>query len=204
MPPRHLPVVPSARPRAYWGAKYLSFRCTGCGNCCTDTIVPITGDDLRRLCEGTGLPADRVVSFYAGDEFDDGGSGLVYVELDVGARTMGLRRRAARAHGEATDVCRFFRDGRCSVYEHRPVTCRLWPFSLTLDGRGRPTRLALNDAVECPYALDGQVDEAALVADWRLDDEQDARWRRTARAWNLRHSGGTAAEFLAFAGLAAA
>jgi Fe-S-cluster containining protein len=201
LPRLRLPVV-APRPRAYWGAKYLAFRCTECGNCCTETIVPVTGDDVRRLCAGTGLPAERVVTFYGGDEFEDGGEGLAFVDLAAGPRTMGLRRRRARVNGQDADVCRFFRDGRCSVYPHRPITCRLWPFSLSLDDRGRPTRLELNDAVACPYRMDGAVDQAALVADWREDDAQDARWRRTVDAWNRRHAGGTPQAFLAFAGLA--
>src|SRR5688572_1074121 len=121
------------RTRSFWGAKYLGFRCSHCGHCCRDTIVPVTGSDVARLREGTGLSVARIVSFFAPDEFEDEGDGLTFIDLDVGRRTMGLRR----AHDPKGDRCAFFQGDRCSVYEHRPTTCRLWPFTVRFDERGR-------------------------------------------------------------------
>jgi Fe-S-cluster containining protein len=192
------PSALQAPERKFWGEKYLGFRCTHCGNCCSDTIVPIALDDLRRLTRGTGLAADAIVSFYGRDEFQCGGSGLLFVELDVGPRTMGLRKRRDARNGR--DACEFFKRDRCSVYEHRPVTCRIWPFTLGLDDRGHLTRLEVNRAVECPHEMDGVVDRHELVRDWRLDDRQDARFRRVVDRWNRRHRGGSATAFLAFLG----
>jgi Fe-S-cluster containining protein len=198
-----LPVVSSTaksprKARAFWGAKYLSFRCTHCGACCKETIAPITGDDLERLVKGTGLSPHQVVDFYAGSEFEDGGEGLVYVDLDVGSRTMGLRR-AVNRRGQPTG-CRFFVEERCSVYDHRPVTCRLWPFTVALDDQGQMNRLSINDAVDCAYQLDGVVDGKALTRHWREDDVQDGRWQRVVERWNRRHAGGTRESFFAFLG----
>lgn len=201
-----LPVLSSDRPatrakhvRRIRGARYLGFRCTHCGNCCVDTIVPVTAEDVQRLARGTGLGAEQIVAFYAGDEFDDGGEGLSFAELDIGPRILGLRRRLDPERDE--EACRFFQHDRCTVYADRPITCRLWPFSLGFDEAGQVNRLELNDSVECQYALDGAIDLPALKRDWQHDDEQDDRWQRTIARWNQRHRGGTRREFLAYVGL---
>jgi Fe-S-cluster containining protein len=202
---RVLPADPASpmhrRHRRFWGEKYLRFRCTDCGNCCVDTIVPVTGQDVLRLMKGTRLPAEQIVAFFRGDEFDDGGDGLTFVELDVGARVMGLRRRFSVSREE--DACRFYDGKKCTAYAHRPSTCRLWPLQPTLDEAGRITRLALNDTVDCRYDLEGQVDPERLVANWRRDERQDEQWTQKVDRWNRRHRGGARREFLKFVGLRA-
>jgi len=48
--------------------RYLNFRCTGCGNCCRNTVVCITDGDIRRIVEGTGKSPRDFVCFYTHDE----------------------------------------------------------------------------------------------------------------------------------------
>lgn len=188
------------RPARFDGARYLKFRCTECGNCCSDTLVPITGDDLRRLMKGTGLPASEIADFYLSTDFEDGGDGLQFINMDGGRKALGLRKAFDKENDR--EACKFFKDNRCSVYEHRPVTCRVWPFTLSFDESGRRlTRLRINDALPCPYELDGKNSRAHLAADWNWDDKQDGTWEAEVRAWNLKHSAGAPAEFLAFIGL---
>lgn len=187
------------RPR-FHGAKYLKFRCTDCGNCCSDTIVPITHLDVERLMRGTGLEALEICAFYEPGDFDDGGEGLPFANLDGGPRTLGLRKRHDKPNGR--DACAFFRDSRCSVYEHRPVTCRVWPFTLGFDSTGRRVNsLSINPSLPCPYELDGKNTVSQMVADWRWDDRQDEAWASKVSAWNRTHTKGSPQEFLAFLGL---
>ena len=120
-----------ARRPKFNGEKFLKFRCTECGNCCSDTIVPITHEDVARMMKGTGLKAMDIATFYKSSDFDDGGEGLQFVNLDGGRRTLGLRKRFDKENDR--DSCAFFKGDRCSVYEHRPVTCRVWPFTLRFD-----------------------------------------------------------------------
>jgi Fe-S-cluster containining protein len=164
-----------------------------------DTIVPVTSEDVRRLARGTGLPPDQIVAFYQGDELDDGGDGLHFAELDIGPRFLGLRRRWSDEREEET--CRFFRGDRCTAYADRPLTCRLWPFSLGFDAQGRVNRLGINHAVECRYTLEGEVELPALERDWQRDERQDERWERQVAGWNRRHRGGTRRQFLSYVGL---
>ncbi len=188
------------RPRMR-GERYLKFRCTECGNCCSDTIVPVTDEDVRRLAAGMGLKAADVATLYRESDFDDKGEGLQFANLEGGRRTLGLLKRQDRANGR--EACRFFVGDRCSAYAHRPVTCRVWPFTLGFDASGRRvSSLSINPALPCPYELDGRNTVAELAADWRWDDRQDAAWAAKVSAWNRAHSTGTRDEFFAFLGLA--
>jgi len=190
-----------ARRRKFSGEKYLKFRCTDCGNCCSDTIVPVNSLDVKRLMLGTGLKAAEIVQWYKASEFADEGDGLGFVELDMGPRIMGLKKRHDEEEGR--EACKFYRDRRCSVYEHRPVTCRVWPFTLSLDGEGRRiTRLEINDALPCPFELDGVNDPKKLVSDWKWDDLQDEEWEAILKRWNTEKAGGSVEEFLRYLCLA--
>jgi Fe-S-cluster containining protein len=186
-----------ARRKKFAGEKFLKFRCTDCGNCCTDTIVPITGDDLQRLQKGIGLKAGELAEFYKTSEFADEGDGLHLIQLDLGPRIMGLRKRYDEK--EEREACKFYKDQRCTVYEHRPVTCRVWPFTLSFDSTGkRITRMEINDALPCPYELDGSNQPQKLVEDWNWDDEQDLHYEKQVKEWNESKPGGSAEEFFRF------
>lgn len=182
------------------GEKYLKFRCTECGNCCSDTIVPISHEDVLRLMKGTGWKASELVAFYTENDFDDKGEGLQFINLDGGRRTLGLRKRFDKENDRGS--CAHFKDNRCSVYEHRPVTCRVWPFTLSFDAAGRRlTRLSINPALPCPFELDGSNSVPELVANWRWDDRQDDAWAAKVKEWNRTHTQGTEEDFLRFVGL---
>jgi Fe-S-cluster containining protein len=172
----------------------LRFRCTSCGNCCTKTLVPITGDDLVALAAGTGAAAELLVSFEPPERFDDGAASLPLVHLDEGPRVMCLRRRPDVIDG---DVCAFHDGTACTVYEHRPVTCRLYPF-LPRVRRGTLVALSLSDRVPCPYERDARVEAAELVADRTRELRQDTRWERLVAAWNAAQPGASKRAFFAY------
>lgn len=189
-----------ARRPKFHGEKYLKFRCTECGNCCSDTIVPVTDEDVRRIMHGTGLKARDVATFYKSSDFDDSGDGLEFANLDGGRRTLGLRKRMDDENGR--EACKFFKDNRCSVYQDRPVTCRVWPFTLRFDASGRRvSSLAVNASLPCPYELDGKNTVSQLVATWKWDDRQDEAWSAKVREWNRTHSAGREDDFLTYLGL---
>ena len=189
-----------ARRKKFHGEKFLKFRCTECSNCCTDTIVPITHIDVARMIKGTKLRADEIAEFYKSSEFSDGGEGLHFATLDIGKRVMGLKKRYDEA--DQREACKFFLGGRCSVYEHRPVTCRVWPFTLSFDSTGKKlSRIEINRALPCPYELDGKNESKDLIHDWNWDDQQDDEWSKMVKRWNEERKGGTADEFFDFMGL---
>ena len=186
-----------AKRKKFSGEKFLKFRCTDCGNCCTDTIVPITHLDVKRMMLGTKLPATEIVEFYKASEFADEGEGLHFAELDMGRRVMGLKKRFDEK--EERESCKFYLDQRCTVYEHRPVTCRVWPFTLSMDSSGkRLTKMEINNALPCPFELDGKNDPKQLIKNWDWDDHQDEEWEKSIKGWNAEHAGGSVEDFFKY------
>ena len=159
------------------GREFLKFRCTGCANCCKLRVV-VTDADVRQLMEYTGLPANRVVKFYTPDEVDDPPRGPEWIKF--GPR---LRDRRLMALRDRHGACQFLKEDRCTVYEARPVTCRVY-------------------ACECKYELDDKVDLRAVKRVWFQDDRQDNAYFARVSEWGRRKSYGTQKEFLEFVGLA--
>jgi Fe-S-cluster containining protein len=161
------------------GLRFLRFRCTSCGNCCRDLRVPLTAADVRRLVDATGEAPVHVVAWLKPEDVDMTGEPESFVLLERPGRrvlmTLAQRERA----------CRFLdADERCTAYEARPASCRLYPFTVSFGPRGGVRRLRLLGGTECDYARDGHNDAHAL----RVADEQ--RWAehrsylRQVEDWN--------------------
>ncbi len=185
------------------GLALLGFRCTGCGNCCKDLRVPLTGADLRRLLEATGREAEQIVDWLPPAAVDMTGEPGSFVVLGRG-------RRALMTLAQQSSACRFLADdARCSVYDARPANCRLYPFTASFGRRGGLRRLRLLSGTECESTRDGHTDPHAL----RLADElrwaEHANYLREVEAWNraqrrrarLGHPLPGEREFLQFLGL---
>jgi Fe-S-cluster containining protein len=180
----------------------LRFRCTGCGNCCRDPLLPLTDGDVRRITRRTGDSAADIVTWVDRDGIDMDDEPEAFVMLRQGKRVMVLRheRGGCRYLGE---------DARCTIYTSRPLGCRIYPFDPDFSSKGKLVRLKIVEATPCPYELDGENDPVALR---ELDDRyQQAHWDYNDKVaeWNRaqtvrKRAGGaaqTAREFLSFLGL---
>lgn len=98
--------------------------CTKCGNCCKAlTIVP-KSSDIRRLSEGLDLdPYQFKLKYLKKDHEGD----LVFKQRP----------------------CPFLKNNMCSVYEHRPDTCRSYPHLEKQHMAGRGWYI-LNNTRVCP------------------------------------------------------
>lgn len=80
--------------------------CTQCANCCRSLDVCLVPPDIDRLSTALHIPIEDVITLYA-DE-------------DLGAQ-----------HGEWAVIpvhpCPMLRGNLCSIYEHRPHSCRIYP-----------------------------------------------------------------------------
>lgn len=90
----------------------LRFTCTGCSSCCTGApgYVWLSDVDIEVLC-----------GFFGGmtrEEFAHSYCTRVDVE---GGQSLSLKEKA---HYD----CVFLENGRCSVYEARPIQCKTYPF----------------------------------------------------------------------------
>jgi Fe-S-cluster containining protein len=170
----------------------LKFRCTGCGNCCKEPLLPLTHEDLTRLVLHTGQDAMKLVRFVSRDEINMDDEPEGFALLRQGRRAMVLRH--------ARGGCLYLgEDNRCTVYSHRPLGCRIFPFDPTFSKSGRLIRLQLIQATDCPYETDGhnsikdleklnqRYDSAmtryhARIADWNDRQRRRKRLGRPARS----------------------
>ena len=184
------------------GSHLLGFRCTGCGNCCKEPLLPLTDADVRRISRKTGDTASDIVRWVDREGIDMDDEPEAFVVLRQGKRVMVLRheRGGCRYLGE---------DNRCTIYSSRPIGCRVYPFDPDFSTKGKLVRLKIVEATECPYELDGDNDPNELR---ELDDRyQRAHWDYNDRVaeWNQAqaarkragHAAQTAREFLGFLGL---
>jgi len=94
---------------AKWYAEGLRFECrSDCSACCSDhgeyTALYLTDGDARRLARHFALDHDQFVSLYT--EAEDG---FLLLRMDQ-------------------PDCPFLEEGRCRVYDARPIQCRTFPF----------------------------------------------------------------------------
>ena len=94
----------------------LGFHCLQCGECCRgeDNSVVVFPQEIRQILIATGLPWLEVVGPPEVGEWDKDGC----------FHTLEWR---LKKEGES---CRFYQNGRCSVYRDRPMLCRTYPFYL--------------------------------------------------------------------------
>ncbi len=92
-------------------AEGLRFECTNCSRCCRHEpgYVFLSEQDLNLLCRETGLERAAFVERYCR-------------RIDIGGF-----HRLSLIEKDNYD-CIFWRDGRCAVYEGRPLQCRTYPF----------------------------------------------------------------------------
>ena len=181
---------------------HLSFRCTGCGNCCKEPLLPLTDGDVRRIAERTGEEPREFVRWVDrnGIEMDDEPEG--FVMLRQGKRAMVL------AHGRRG--CRFLGpDDRCTIYSSRPLGCRIFPFDPTFGKDGKLRRLTLIQAADCRYAKDGDNDVDSLRSLHERHERAMERYEARIAEWNREQrrrrrngkSAQTSREFLEFLGV---
>lgn len=184
------------------GERWLKFRCSGCGNCCKDPLLPLTDQDVVRITQRTGDKPQDFIRWVDRHGIDMDDEPEAFVRLRQGKRVMVMRHQ--------NGGCRYLgADNRCTIYSSRPLGCRIFPFDPEYDKRDNLRRLRLIQATDCQYDLDGKNDPnvirqlharhegataayQARVAEW---NQQQARRVRSGR------SAQTAREFLSFLGV---
>ena len=175
--------------------KYLKFRCTGCGNCCRDTVVCINDEDIRRIVDGTGKPVNEFVRFFTPEEIAMSHNDPLWLRFDKGKAVMGLRK--------TEDRCVFLdnKTNFCKIYEYRPVTCRDHPVNVTFSDTGAVVKMSLSRIVECPHAWDGDISKRELRQVQTINQRHEKAYLEKVRTWNQRKDGPrTASSFLRFLG----
>ncbi|MBI3923420.1 MAG: YkgJ family cysteine cluster protein [Armatimonadetes bacterium] len=100
--------------------------CTACANCCRVLDVVVTDEDIGRLAKPLNISVPEFEALY------------VIVDAENDKLLKGK-------------PCPFLKDNRCSVYDHRPQTCRSYPH-LYEDFRPR-TLQYVDSAHFCPIVF---------------------------------------------------
>ena len=177
----------------------LKIQCAQCGQCCCNPMIELTHHDLRRLVKHTGLPADRLATFYSNsilnsDINDDG-----WVKLSYGKRRMGLRKNQ-------DGTCMFLSKKRqCTAYEARPVSCRVFPIDVILDDDNKIIDLELSDVVrekfiDCKHYRGKTISHKKFMLNATLSRDETASYWKKLNQWNDHPVKGRKNDFLKFIG----
>ncbi|HLC96682.1 MAG TPA: YkgJ family cysteine cluster protein [Candidatus Nanoarchaeia archaeon] len=105
-----------------------NFKCTKCGLCCF--ISPfLKADDIKRI-ENAGYPREHFLEELRGKKFMkmDGGKCIFLKKVNEG-------------------------EYLCSIYEHRPETCRKYPTEVAADGCCAPAGMKYDEKIFKPWKL---------------------------------------------------
>jgi len=184
------------------GEKYLKFRCTSCGNCCKEPLLPLTDADIARITRHTGEPSSALVRWVDRNGIDMDDEPEAFVMLRQGKRVMVLRHSGGG--------CRYLgSDDRCTIYNHRPLGCRIFPFDPSWTEDRKLRRLKLIQATDCLYELDGQNDVDKMRVLHKRHLASTSAYQAKVAAWNARQAerkqrgkkAQTAADFFNFLGI---
>lgn len=169
--------------------KLLNFKCTCCGNCCREPIVLVTDEDIIRIIAHTGQVANDIVRFYKPEEIAWGKKQPGWIEFRSGRRIMGLRRNQKG--------CQYLsKDDLCTIYEHRPVTCRRYPFDVELGSTGNIELLSISQSVECIYELDGHNTVGQIKALCNWEEREEIPYYDKIETWNKKKKNRSRNQFL--------
>ena len=158
-------------------------------------MVLLTDADVSRIAAGTGRSPREFVRFFGPDAVEMGSRHPLWVRFDHGRAVMALKWQGGH--------CIFLEsDNRCSIYDHRPVTCREHPFNVTLSDTGAVERISLSRVVKCPHEWDGRTSLTAIRSVVRWNERQSDVYEEKIKTWNRRRgTKRTRPEFLRYLGL---
>lgn len=177
--------------------KWLKTQCVGCGRCCTETIVPVTDADVKRLMKHTGKKAEQIARFFGPEDvtWEDGDES--WIDTTDGKQFLALIKKNER--------CQFLDDAnRCTVYEARPMTCRTFPLQIHLnENQTKIESITLNRIVKSKYPISDKPTKTKALAleQGRTEDREDAAFRKKIKSWNTEKRKGGLKAFMNYVGI---
>lgn len=140
------------------GTETVQFSCHHCNHCCTEVVCLPTPYDVIRIAKDTKRHPHTFLEFLTPDELegvDDDDPTWLLCE--------GKKYMMALKRSEKTGC--YFLDKKtryCSIYESRPLLCRLYPFKVQEYRDGTFKGFTLHKDVGCPRHRDGVMAVAPL------------------------------------------
>ena len=163
------------------GKESVRFACHHCGHCCTEVVCLPTPWDVIRMVRMEGANPYEFLEFLTAEEItgveeDD----PTWLEVGDERYLMALRRSA--------DGCHFLdkKTRYCTIYEARPILCRLYPFAVQETEEGEFLGFTLHDDVGCPKNRDGVHKTAPLYALYQDDCLHQTDYQDLVNVFNAR------------------
>ncbi len=168
----------SSRPM---GKDTVHFKCHHCSHCCTEVVALPTPWDVIRIVKETGADPYEFLEFITPEDITGvAKSDPTWLECNGTRYLMALRRDATGCH---------FLDKKtryCTIYDSRPILCRLYPFKLH-ETRDREFKgFSLHTDVGCPRHRDGVYQTAPLYELYLEDSEHQHDYEDLVTAFNRR------------------
>lgn len=147
------------------GTDTVQFKCHHCNHCCTEVVALPTPWDVKRIAKMTGKEPEKFIEFLTPEEIDDvEEDDLTWLRIKGEKYMMALRRGKKGCHflNKETKLC--------SIYEARPLLCRLYPFNAIETKTGKYKGFTLHEDVGCPKHQDGDVPTQPLYDLYIQDD----------------------------------
>jgi len=144
--------------------------------------------DVRRIALETGEDPYDFVEFLSPEEIEDvPKSDPTWLECDDDRYLMALRRHekpGKRRH----NGCYFLdqKTKKCSIYEARPILCRLFPFKLHETRDGDFKAFTLHKDIACPKDTQGTMATAPLYELYKDDAEHQEDYEALVEVFNRR------------------
>ncbi len=163
------------------GKDSVRFACHHCGHCCTEVVCLPTPWDVIRMVRMEGANPYEFLEFLTAEEItgveDDDPT---WLEVGDERYLMALRRTEEGCHFLDKDT------RHCTIYEARPILCRLYPFALQESEEGEFLGFTLHDDVGCPKNRDGVYQTAPLYDLYKDDCLHQTDYQDLVNVFNAR------------------
>jgi Fe-S-cluster containining protein len=168
------------------GKNTVRFKCHQTLRCCTELVVLPTPFDVVQIARATGLKPLEFIEFLTPDEISEvDDDDPTWLACGGERHIMALQRDEKRG-------CYFInrRLKACTIYGHRPLLCRLFPFKLLESRDGTYKGFGVHTDVICPRNKDGVNDTAELHAIYLKDKKHQDDYQDLVRVFNRRRTPG--------------
>ncbi len=158
----------------------VRFKCHHCLHCCTDVVALPTPWDVVQIVRQTGRHPDEFIEFLTPDEISN------VDEDDPTWLICGDERYLMALQRDSKTGCIFLDQytRACTIYEARPLLCRLFPFRVKETRDGSFRGFALHNDTGCPLHRNGTVAVHDLRALYERDMKHQEDYEDLVKVFN--------------------
>ena len=164
------------------GRYTVRFSCHACLRCCTEAVVFPTPWDVIRIVRDEGCNPYEILEFITPDDIKG-----VDKDDPTWLKCGGKKYMMSLTRDEETG-CHFLdqEERRCTIYESRPILCRLYPFKVELGKEDEFKGFSLHRNIECPKNKDDVVLTKPLYEIFQVDQEHHQDYDDLVEVFNRK------------------